>query len=194
MAGTKLPERVAGIDLVESICRRGDREGWSVFLLGAAPGVAEAAGEEIVRRHPNLRIAGTYSPPHGAWDEEEEQFIRARIRFAQPDVLLVALGAPKQDVWIRDNLQQLGVPVSIGVGCTLDVLSGGIARAPHWMRSAGLEWLYRLASEPERLWRRYLLDLPAFVRLLLSAARNRLTQRNLSSRSVRQRPLRGGTP
>ncbi len=194
MAGATLPERVAGIDLIEAICERGDREGWSVFLLGAAPGVAEAAGEEMVRRHPNLRIAGTYSPPHGAWDEAEEQHIREQIRFARPDVLLVALGAPKQDVWIRDNLQQLGVPVSIGVGCTLDVLSGGTTRAPRWMRRIGLEWFYRLASEPGRLWKRYLLDLPAFARLLLSAARHRFTRRNVSSRSVSPKPLRGGAP
>ena len=79
MAGATLPERVAGIDLVDAICERGDREGWSVFLLGAAPGVADAAGAEMVRRHPNLRIAGTYSPPHGAWDEDEEQHIREQI-------------------------------------------------------------------------------------------------------------------
>ena len=194
VAGARLPERVAGVDLVNAICERGDREGWSVFLLGAAPGVAEAAGEEMVRRHPNLRIAGTYSPPHGAWDEDEERYVCEQIRFARPDVLLVALGAPKQDVWIRDNLQELGVPVSIGVGCTFDVLSGGTRRAPRWMRRTGLEWFYRLSSEPGRLWKRYLLDLPAFARLLLSAARARLTRSKLSTRSVRPEPLQGGAP
>ena len=194
VAGARLPERVAGIDLVDAICERGDREGWSVFLLGAAPGVAVAAGDELVRRYPNLRIAGTYSPPHGAWGEDEDEYIRARVRFARPDVLLVALGAPKQDVWIRDNLLHLDVPVSIGVGCTFDVLSGGTPRAPRWMRRTGLEWFYRLSSEPGRLWRRYLLDLPAFASLLFSAARSRLTRRNLTNRSVRPEPLQGGAP
>jgi N-acetylglucosaminyldiphosphoundecaprenol N-acetyl-beta-D-mannosaminyltransferase len=195
VAGAKLPERVAGIDLVEALCERGDREGWSVYLLGAAPGVGQAAAAEIVRRHPNLRIAGVYSPPIVAWDEDEEQRIRDRVRAAQPDVLLVALGAPKQDVWIHNNLQSLGVPVSIGVGCTFDVISGGTGRAPIWMRRLGFEWLFRLAREPGRLWKRYLLhDAPAFARLLLSAAGTRFARKNATGGAIRSRPLRGGAP
>ena len=127
------------------------------------------------------------------WDQDEETYICDFIRFCRPDVLLVALGAPRQDVWIRDHIEELGVPVSIGVGCTLDVLSGGTPRAPRWMRRTGLEWLYRLSSEPGRLWKRYLLDLPLFAHLLLLAARDRLTGRN-TRRTVLPNSLQGGAP
>lgn len=174
LQGEALPGRIAGIDLVAAVCERGAAAGWRFFLLGAAPGIAERAGDAMARRWPGLHIAGTYSPPVGVWDDAEESRIRDRIRAAKPDVLLVALGAPRQELWTRENLHRLGVPVSIGIGCTLDVLAGKNRRSPAWMQRRGLEWLFRLVSEPRRLWRRYLLHgLPVFARLMLSAAKGR---------------------
>lgn len=185
LAGAPLPQRVAGVDLVEAICARGSALGWSVYLLGAAPGVAEAASRTMVQRYPGLRIAGVYSPPVGRWDDLEEKRIRDGIASAKPDVLLVALGAPRQDIWISENKARLGVPVSIGVGCTFDVMCGDKPRAPRWMQRTGFEWAFRLGSEPARLWRRYLSDLPTFARLMLSALRVRATGRMDTGETVR---------
>jgi N-acetylglucosaminyldiphosphoundecaprenol N-acetyl-beta-D-mannosaminyltransferase len=165
-----VPCRVAGIDLVEGICAAGAQRGHSVFLLGARHGVALNASVEIMRRYPGIRIAGTYSPPVGVWSDLEEHRIRDMIIDAAPDVLLVALGAPRQDAGIAANRDALGVPASIGVGCSCDVISGKASRAPRIMRNLGFEWLYRLVHDPRRLWRRYVLhDMPAFVRLMLGA-------------------------
>jgi len=188
VAGAPLPHRIAGIDLVEAICDRGSSLGWSIFLLGAEPGIGLAASVAMLRRHPGLRIAGVYSPPVGPWDDLEEKRIRHRILEASPDVLLVALGAPRQDVWISENKARLGVPVSVGVGCTFDVVCGAKLRAPRWMQRAGLEWAFRLVTEPKRLWRRYLSDLPTFGRLMLSALRSRFMRRDVVQPSV----VRGG--
>ncbi len=188
LAGAPLPHRVAGVDLVDAICDRGSSLGWSVFLLGAAPGVAQAASVAMVRRHPGLRIAGVYSPPVGHWDDLEEKRIRDQISGSQPDILLVALGAPRQDVWISENKLRLGVPVSVGVGCTFDVLAGDKLRAPRWVQRIGMEWSFRLITEPRRLWRRYLSDLPTFGRLMASALRSRFSRRNVSEPRV----IRGG--
>jgi N-acetylglucosaminyldiphosphoundecaprenol N-acetyl-beta-D-mannosaminyltransferase len=171
LKGHAVTERVTGVDLVDQCCRLAAEAGRSVFLLGAAPGVADRAAAELVRRHPDLIIAGTYSPPMGSLGPLENARIVDMICAAEPGFLFVALGAPRQDLWIRDHLAQLGVPVSMGVGCVLDLLAGSATRAPAWMQRAGLEWAYRLGREPGRLWRRYLLtDLPTFGRLLLNTA------------------------
>lgn len=188
VAGSPLPHRVAGVDLVDAICDRGSSLGWSVYLLGAGPGIAQAAAMAMVRRHPGLRIAGVYSPPVGEWDDLEEKRIRDDIAAARPDVLLVALGAPRQDTWISENKARLGVPVSVGVGCTFDVFSGEKLRAPRWMQRTGLEWAFRLATEPTRLWRRYLGDIPTLGTLMLSALRSRFKRREVGGPSV----ARGG--
>jgi N-acetylglucosaminyldiphosphoundecaprenol N-acetyl-beta-D-mannosaminyltransferase len=109
----------------------------------------------------------------GSTDMHETERMVQLVREAAPGFLFVALGAPRQDLWIRDHLAQLGVPVAMGVGCVLDLLAGSVNRAPAWMQDSGLEWAYRLIQEPGRLWRRYLLtDLPMFGRLLLSATRD----------------------
>src|SRR5439155_1878385 len=104
------------------------------------------------------RIVGVYSPPLGPMTRRENARIIRMIRAARPGFLFVALGAPRQDLWISENLEQLGVPVAMGVGCVLDVLAGAVDRAPQWMQSIGLEWAFRLVHEPARLWRRYLLN------------------------------------
>ncbi|MGB9886593.1 MAG: WecB/TagA/CpsF family glycosyltransferase [Moorellales bacterium] len=150
--------QVAGIDLVWALARRGAREGWRFFLFGARPGVAEAAAEELRRHHPGVQIAGV---AHGYQTPEGEEAVKAAIRSTRPQVLLVGMGSPKQEYWIARNLPELGVPVAVGIGGSLDVLAGKSRRAPEWVRRRGLEWLYRLVREPRR-WRRQSV-LPAFA-------------------------------
>jgi N-acetylglucosaminyldiphosphoundecaprenol N-acetyl-beta-D-mannosaminyltransferase len=162
-----LGERVTGVDLVEQGAALAAARGYRVFLLGAAPGVADAAAAALTRRHPGLCIAGTYAPPIGPFSAEENARMVAAVRAARPHLLFVAFGAPRQELWIRAHLDELEVPVCVGVGGTFNFLSGAVPRAPRWMRRAGLEWAHRLAHEPGRLWRRYLVhDLPVFLRLL----------------------------
>lgn len=184
-SGKPLPQRIAGQDLFDSICRAGGERRWSVFLLGAAPGVAATAGDVMATRYPGLRVAGAYSPPVGKFDPVEEQRIRSMVRSARPDVLFVALGAPRQDIWISESLAGLGVPVAVGVGCSFDVVSGHQLRAPLWMQKVGLEWSFRLLQEPRRLWKRYILgDLPVFVRLAAAARRNKQTPARVVETSI----------
>ena len=167
LLGAPLPERVTGVDIVEHGAALAAARGYSIFLLGAAPGVADAAAATLVARYPGLRIAGTYSPPMGPFSPEEDARMVAMVRAAQPAMLFVAFGAPRQDVWIREHRDELGVPVCVGIGGTFNFIAGIIPRAPRWMQRAGLEWTYRLKQEPRRLWRRYLLgDLPIFLRIL----------------------------
>ena len=156
--GSPLPERVAGVELVHESCQLAVEYGRGVFLLGAAPGIAEAAGRKLQETYPSLQIAGAYSPPLRAITRSENARILRMIRESQPGFLFVALGAPRQDLWIRENLAQLDVPVSMGVGCVFDVVAGVVVRAPQWMQRTGLEWAYRLVQEPGRLWRRYLVN------------------------------------
>lgn len=167
LKGTPIEERVAGVELVTESCRLAAEHGRKVFLLGAAPGVADAAARRLAELFPGLDVAGTYSPPMGPLTLKATHQIVRMIRAAAPDLLFVAFGAPRQDLWIRNNLAELNVPVAMGVGCSLDVLAGSVRRAPYWMRRTGLEWAFRLVQEPQRLWRRYLVnDLPLLARLL----------------------------
>lgn len=156
--GQPLPERVPGVDLVERLAARAAARGDRVFLLGARPGVAEAAGQRLARRYPGLTIAGTHS---GSPDPRDDDETLRRIHETRPDVLLVAYGAPAQERWIARLRTQVGVPVAIGVGGALDMLAGRVPRAPWWMRRLGLEWLFRLLREPWRT--RRMLALPRFV-------------------------------
>jgi len=170
LRGQPLPERVTGVELVDACCEIAAETGQGVFLLGAGPGVAEAAAQRLQARHPDLRIAGTYAPPMGPLKRKDNARMVRMVRDAAPGFLFVALGAPRQDLWIRSHLEELNVPVAMGVGCVFDLLAGVSNRAPSWMQAAGLEWAYRLVREPRRLWRRYLLnDLPLFGRLLFSS-------------------------
>ncbi len=151
--------RVTGVALVERLAALAAARGWSLFLLGAAPGVAERAAEALRRAHPALRVAGCFAGSPRAADEPA---IRARIAAARPDVLLVAYGHPAQDLWIARNQPLLRVPVAIGSGGTFDYLAGVAPRAPAWVRRLGLEWLYRLLRQPRR-WRRILVAVPLFL-------------------------------
>ncbi len=165
-----LAERITGVDLVQHACRVAAEAGKGVFLLGAAPGVADAAGARLERDHPGLRVVGTYAPSFGPLSPVEDEHIVQLIQEARPGVLLVAFGAPRQDLWIRTHKHRLPVSVAMGVGCVFDLLAGTVRRAPVWMQRAGLEWSYRLGQEPRRLWKRYLVDdVPTFGKLLLTS-------------------------
>jgi N-acetylglucosaminyldiphosphoundecaprenol N-acetyl-beta-D-mannosaminyltransferase len=156
--GRPLPERVTGSDGVPLIAEHAAREGWSLYLLGAGPGIAERAAQVLIARFPALRIAGTHA---GSPSPEEEDGIIERINASGADILLVAYGAPKQDKWIARNKARLAASVAMGVGGTFDFLAGVVPRAPRWMQRWGLEWLFRLIRQPWR-WRR-MLRLPRFV-------------------------------
>ncbi len=140
-------ERLAGIDLTVAACAQAASAGHRIYLLGASPGVAGAAAQVLRQRHPGIQIVGTQ---HGYFSAEEETAAIGDIRQARPDLLLVAFGAPRQEQWIHRWMHDLGVPVAIGVGGSLDVLAGRVRRAPRWMQRLGLEWLYRALLEPRR--------------------------------------------
>jgi N-acetylglucosaminyldiphosphoundecaprenol N-acetyl-beta-D-mannosaminyltransferase len=163
--GRPLPERVPGSELVYHLAQLAAAEGWRLFLLGAAPGVAETAASVFQAHYPTLTIAGTYA---GSPDPAQNEAIVQRINDSRADLLFVAYGAPRQDKWIARNRQALKtVRVAIGVGGALDFVSGRAVRAPRWLQKLGLEWLHRLIREPWR-WRR-MLALPQFaLKVLLS--------------------------
>ncbi len=170
LRGDPLPERVTGADLVVPLARRCAEEGWRLFLAGGAPGVAERLAERLVAEAPGLAIVGTATPPHLEFDalmaSEENAALVERIRAARPEVLLLALGTPKQERWIAAHVGRLGVPVAVGVGAAFDFLVGGQRRAPRWMRAAGAEWLHRAVSQPRRLVPRYARNGLTLMRLL----------------------------
>lgn len=161
--GERLPERVGGVELLHQVAENAARLGHTLFLLGAQPGVATAAGEVLVRQYPGLRIVGADA---GSPDPADEEMIIAMVQQARPDILFVAFGAPAQDLWIARTLPRLGVPVAIGVGGAFDYLAGRVPRAPELLQRAGLEWLYRLVIQPWR-WRR-MLALPRFAALVIA--------------------------
>lgn len=166
--GTTLPERVAGSDLMPTICAEAEREGLSVFLLGGAEGAAEGAARVLTQRHPKLKLAGYHVPPFGFEKDavQSQQAIDA-VRNAKPDILFVGLGSPKQENWIVANRDRCGAKLSIGVGITFSFVAGHIARAPRWMQKSGFEWVHRMIQEPGRLCKRYLIDDMPFVWLVL---------------------------
>lgn len=163
--GQTLPERVPGSELVYLLAERAAARGWPLFLLGAAPGVADEAAGILTQRYPGLRVAGTYP---GSPDIAENAGLVRRVNDSRAALLFVAYGAPKQDKWIDRNRDALPhVRVAIGVGGSLDFITGRAVRAPRWAQDMGLEWLHRLYKEPWR-WRR-MLALPRFAaRVLLS--------------------------
>lgn len=157
--GQPIPERITGSDGVPRLAALSAQHGWKLFLLGAAPGVAEKAALRLQERWPALQVAGTYG---GSPAPAEEEAIVQRINRSGAEILFVAYGAPAQDYWIGRNLSRLThVRLAMGVGGSLDFIAGTQKRAPHWIRQLSLEWFYRLLREPWR-WRRQL-ALPCFV-------------------------------
>ncbi len=163
-----LPERVAGSELVPELFASIPRgNSLRVFLLGAGPRVADRAASVIHRRWPRVKVVGTYSPPLGfEHDAAEERQILSRIESANPQVIVVGLGAPKQELWVHKHHRQLSGRVALCVGATIDFIAGEKAQAPVWMRRVGLEWFHRVASEPRRLARRYAKDAWVFPQLV----------------------------
>jgi N-acetylglucosaminyldiphosphoundecaprenol N-acetyl-beta-D-mannosaminyltransferase len=164
--GTPLMERVSGCDMVDHMCERGAKKGYRVFLLGSAPGIADEAGEKLKERYPGLNVVGTQ---HGFFSSEESKGLVRSIRDLKPDLLFVAMGIPRQEKWISENLKELGVPVCIGVGGTFDVISGRVKRAPEWMQRRGLEWVYRLVSDPKKI--KKVMTLPIFAWMVIKAGK-----------------------
>ncbi len=160
MQGVALPSRVTGSDGIYQICERAAERGWSVFFLGAAPGVAQKTARVLQGQYPQLRVAGAYA---GSPQQRDWTLIEQRLTDAQPDILLAAFGHPKQDYWIDHHRHELPSAVAMGVGGAFDFVSGMTVRAPRWMRRLGLEWLHRLMREPWR-WRR-MSRLPVFAAL-----------------------------
>jgi len=168
LLGQPIPERVTGGDLMERLCAEAARHGFSVFFLGGLPGAAISAAANLVRRYPALRVAGTYCPPRGfESDTMESAHIRQLVADAAPDLLCVAFGAPKQEVWMHENCLNLPIGAAIAVGAALDTQAGLRKRAPRWTHKLGIEWLYRFLREPRRLWRRYLIGNTRFLLLVL---------------------------
>jgi len=167
MFGRSFPERVAGVDLFQDLCRSATEAGLRVFLLGGRPGSAELAAVHLQQRFPGLAVS-SYCPPNNfERDPEELAHIDHVIRAARPHLVFVAFGAPKQEYWIYRHGRKLGVPVCIGVGGSFEMVAGVVHRAPRWMQKAGCEWLYRLCAEPRRMWRRYLIGNFQFASIVL---------------------------
>jgi N-acetylglucosaminyldiphosphoundecaprenol N-acetyl-beta-D-mannosaminyltransferase len=162
-------ERVYGPDLLLATCGRSVATGWRHFFLGGEAGVATELAARLQRRFPGLTVAGMLSPPFRVLSAEEDAALCRSVNETSPDIVWVGLGSPKQERWMAAHREALAAPVLIGVGAAFDFLSGRRRQAPRWIQRSGLEWLYRLASEPRRLWRRYI-RYPRFVFLVLRQA------------------------
>lgn len=168
LLGHPVPERVAGIDLFLALLGRAEQRGYPVYFLGATQEVLDATVARARREHPGLRISGAQN---GYWPAECAEDVIAAIRAAEPAIMFVGMPSPRKEYWLAENVSALRVPFSMGVGGSFDVYAGVVSRAPHWMQRVGLEWAYRFAQEPRRMWKRYLVGNVKFVRLVLEAWR-----------------------
>jgi N-acetylglucosaminyldiphosphoundecaprenol N-acetyl-beta-D-mannosaminyltransferase len=163
LLGTRLPERVAGIDLMDALMARAAQRGWRVFILGARDEVLERASAVLAERHPGLILAGTRN---GYFTPDETAGVCEQIRTARTDVLFVAMGTPHKELFLAEHGPSLGVPLVMGVGGAIDVVAGVTRRAPVLWQRMGLEWLYRMLQEPRRMFRRYAVTNARFAALL----------------------------
>lgn len=174
LIGEPLPEKVSGSDLVLPLLRHAAKHGWRVFLLGGGEGVAELAKRALEDAIPGIAVTGTLSPRIDMRQTSESRLsIVEAIGRAEPHLVIVALGAPKQELFIHETRETLRPAVLIGLGASLDFIAGTVPRAPAWMSRSGLEWLFRLSREPRRLWRRYLVRDPRFLLILARTLRQR---------------------
>lgn len=156
---TPIKEKISGSDLFPRVCQLAANKNYTMYLLGAAEGVADTAARNLMKKYPGLNIVGTYSPPFGfEKNEQEMNKIKTQIQDVHPDILIVGLGCPKQEKFMYYHCKELGVPISFGLGGSIDFEAGNIKRAPKWMSNHGLEWLYRFSKEPKRLFKRYFVD------------------------------------
>jgi N-acetylglucosaminyldiphosphoundecaprenol N-acetyl-beta-D-mannosaminyltransferase len=158
--GKPVPERVAGCDLFEALLARAPSKGWRTYFLGARPEVLDRAMARARERFPGIRFAGHH---HGYFTPEAESWIADDIRASQADLLFVAMGSPKKETFLDRWLHEMKVPYAMGVGGSFEILAGTLARAPRWMQFCGLEWAWRTALEPRRMWRRGIVDSLRFV-------------------------------
>lgn len=164
LLGKPLKERVAGVDLFESLMKRSAEKGWRVYLLGAREEVVSGVKQVYMRKYPGLTVAGYRN---GYWKPEEEAEVVEQIKAAQADLLFVAISSPMKEHFLGRYQAELKIPFAMGVGGTFDVVVGKVKRAPVWMRDAGLEWFYRFLQEPRRMFKRYFIDDMFFFWLLL---------------------------
>jgi len=163
----QLPERVAGADLVPALCERAALRGHRVFLLGGAPGIADEAARRFKELFPTIQIVGIEVPPFRELTNEENAALIGRIRAAKPDLLFVALGQPKGELWLAKHGEELGVPAAVQIGGSLDFVAGRVSRAPRWIQRIGMEWAYRLWREPRRLALRYARNILFILKMLI---------------------------
>ena len=159
MYGNPFKEKICGSDLVPELCRVAAEKGYSVFFLGAAPGVAQKAANKMITVNPGLKVAGVYSPPRGfEKDKNEISKINGILKESKADMLFVGMGVPKQDIFIYENMYKYQIPMSFSIGGTIDFIAGEQKIAPKWMRVIGMEWLYRMLCDPKRMFKRYIID------------------------------------
>ncbi len=167
LKGFRHVERVYGPDLMLALCERSVTRGYRHFLYGGDEELVAALAVRLQERYPGIQIVGTHAPPFRPLTEEEDTAIVRMMNDAAPDVVWVGLSTPKQERWMADHHKRIAAPVMVGVGAAFDFGAGRKKQAPHWMRRSGLEWFFRLLQEPRRLWRRYLINNPRFVGLVL---------------------------
>jgi N-acetylglucosaminyldiphosphoundecaprenol N-acetyl-beta-D-mannosaminyltransferase len=163
LSGKSRTKRVYGPDLMREMSAVSGRRGYRQFYYGGAEGVAEKLKHVLVNTHPELRVVGTLCPPFRELTAQEDQAIVDAINAAQPDIVWVGLSTPKQEFWMAEHIGRIEAPVMVGVGAAFDFLAGTKRQAPRWMQRNGFEWLFRLCSEPRRLWRRYAYIVPGFA-------------------------------
>jgi N-acetylglucosaminyldiphosphoundecaprenol N-acetyl-beta-D-mannosaminyltransferase len=172
-----IPHRMTGADWIWDLAARCEQRDASVYLLGGDPGVAAQAGQRLRRAHPELRVVGTH---HGYFEmgSGHDERVIEDVNACQPDILLVGMGTPKQEIWAQRTVARLECSVLWGVGALFDFVSGRVPRAPASLSDNGLEWIFRLAIEPQRMWRRYLVGNPVFLSRVLAQARQRHARRS----------------
>ncbi len=163
MLGFKNIRRVYGPELMQEICEISQKNSYKNYLYGSSSNVLSKLREKLNIKYPTLIISGIFSPPFKQLTKDEDDRIVKDINSNNPDIVWVGLGSPKQDLWMYEHRKKINAPVMIGVGAAFDFLAGTKPQAPRWMRDAGLEWFFRLVTEPKRLWRRYLVDNTLFV-------------------------------
>lgn len=174
LQGYRQMDRVYGPDFMANLCRSSVTKGYRHYLYGGSPGVAHELKAVLERRFPELKVVGTYTPPFRRLTLEEENQLLNDIRKTEPDILWVGLSTPKQEHFMAEYVDRLGVPLLIGVGAAFDFHTGRIGEAPAWIKRAGLQWLHRLLQDPKRLWKRYLLNNPVFMwRIMLQFLKSR---------------------
>jgi len=164
--GFKNTRRVYGPDLLEAVCEHGLRKDWKHYFFGGAPGIAQELGQKLKAQYPSLAVAGSYSPPFGRPNENEDKVLVDAINTSEADIVWVGMSSPWQEIWMHEHLGKINAPVMVGIGAAFDFLTGNKKQAPRWMQQTGLEWFYRLVNEPRRLWPRYK-QYPRFVLLTL---------------------------